>query len=131
MKNLKKTMAISAIMFATSLSAQQLALNDKVIKIEELPEYIVINCDNFTSIAGGTIGIAIQSKKSDSEKVLTDLRDMLEENKYLGIRNQTDLLNAMSKLGFDYVNAYPQSSPETVSFSRSGFVFRKKEKFRN
>ena len=124
-------MTIGAILFTISLSAQQLTVNDKAIKIEELPEYIVINCDNFSSALGGTIGITIQSKKSDYEKVLTDLGVVLEENKYLGIKNQTDLLNAMSKLGFDYVNAFPQSSPETVSFSRSGFVFRKKEKYRN
>jgi hypothetical protein len=131
MSNLKKIMTIAAMMFATSLSAQQLSVSDKAIKVEELPEYIVISCDNFSSKLGGPIGINVQSRKSDFEKALTDLQDILEENKYLGIRSQTDLLNAMSKLGFDYVNAYPQSAPESVLFSRSSFVFRKKEKYRN
>ena len=59
------------------------------------------------------------------------MQELLEESKYLKISNQTDLLNAMSKLGFDYTDAFPQNSQETNSLSRTGFVFRKKEKYRN
>ncbi len=131
MSNLKIIIIIGAIMFATSVNAQQLSVSDKTVKVEELPEYIVINCDNTTSILGKTIQISIQAKNSDYEKSLNDLEGLLEEKKYLKISNQTDLLNVMSKLGFDYVDAFPQNSNQGVNLSRTGFVFRKKEKYRN
>ncbi len=131
MKSLKIIATICTMMLASSLYAQSLSLSNKTIKVEELPEYIIINCDNVTSVIGKTIRIVIQAKNSEFEKSLNGLQDFLEDNKYLKISNQTDLVNAMSKLGFDYVDAFPENSKEGSSFSRTGFVFRKKEKYRN
>jgi hypothetical protein len=65
------------------------------------------------------------------KKILKDLQDFFDGNKYLRIKNQTDLLNAMSELGFDYVDAFPQNATENSVFNRTGFVFRKKEKYRS
>jgi predicted RND superfamily exporter protein len=131
MKNLKVIAIIYAIISASSLHAQTLSLNNKTVKVEEFPEYIIINSDNISSILGQSIRIVIQAKNSEFEKSLKDLQDLLEDNKYLKISNQTDLLNAMSKLGFDYVDAFPQNPSTESSFSRTGFVFRKKEKYRS
>lgn len=64
---------------------------------------------------------------------------MLQEKKQLRIRNQTDMLNAMSKLEFEYINSFTARTDGTevrdnVSLSdtkhRINTVFRKKEKFR-
>lgn len=131
MKILKVIAIIYAITSASSLHAQTLSLNNKTVKVEEFPEYIIINSDNTSSILGQSIRIVIQAKNSEFEKSLKDLQDLLEDNKYLKISNQTDLLNAMSKLGFDYVDAFPQNPSIESSFSRTGFVFRKKEKYRS
>jgi hypothetical protein len=131
MRKLRIIVTICAVILSLDLYAQNLSVNNKTIKVEELPEYIIINCDNVTTVLSRSIGIHIEAKKSEYEKPLKDLQDLLEDNKYLNISNQTDLLNTMSKLGFDYVDAFPQNSPENSVFSRAGFVFRKKEKYRN
>jgi hypothetical protein len=131
MRNLRIVVTICAMMFASGLYAQRLSVNDKTLKVEEFPEYIIINCDNVTSNIGKTIRIFIQAKNSEYEKLLKELQDLLEDRKYLKISNQTDLLNAMSKLGFDYLDAFPQNTTEGNSFSRTAIVFRKKEKYRN
>lgn len=129
MKNIFAT--VSAVIFALSVNAQELSSSDKIIKVEELPEYVVVNCDNVAGILRRNIRIRIQAKGSQFEKKLDDLEAILDEEKYLFVINQTDLLNAMAKLGFDYVNAFTQGENESISFGRSGFVFRKKEKYRN
>ena len=129
MKNLPLFLTICAMLIASNSYAQSLSSNDKTVNVEEFPEYIVINCDNTSPILGNSIRIVIQAKNSAFEKPLKNLQELLEENKYLKISNQTDLLNAMSKLGFDYTDAY--NSTEGSGFSRTGFVFRKKEKYRN
>jgi hypothetical protein len=119
------------ITFASCSYAQSLSFKDKSFKVEEFPEYVIINCDNLNPVLANSINIVIQAKNSKFEKSLKGLQDFFEGNKYLKIRNQTDLLNAMSELGFDYVDAFPQNSPENSAFSRTGFVFRKKEKYRS
>lgn len=130
MTSLRTIVSIGAILFATSLHAQQLSKSGKTVKADELPEYVIINCDNTRSGLTNSIRIVIQSKNSEYEKSLQDLQALLEENNYLKISNQTDLLNAMSRLGFDYINAFPQNPGEGNSYSRTGFVFRKKDKYR-
>ncbi|MFY7652873.1 MAG: hypothetical protein ACOVQE_09225 [Chitinophagaceae bacterium] len=125
------SLCLLAIFSFSSATAQELAVNDKSIKVEELPEYIVVNCDNASGAFSKTIRIAILSKSSPKEKELSILEDLLEKKQYLGIGNQTDLLNTMSKLGFDFLTAFPQNTRELSSESRSGLVFRKKEKYRN
>jgi hypothetical protein len=131
MKNLKLIVTAYLIIFASCSYAQSLSFKDKSFKIEEFPEYVIINCDNLNPVLANSINIVIQAKNSKFEKSLKGLQDFFEGNKYLKIRNQTDLLNAMSELGFDYVDAFPQNSPENSAFSRTGFVFRKKEKYRS
>lgn len=123
--------AFLILLLTCKLQAQQLSANEKTIRIEELPEYVIVNCDNAGSMIGTSIRISIPNRNSNFEKSLKDLADMLEDKKLLGISNQTDLLNTLSKLGYEFVNAFPLNAGEGSSFSRSGFVFRKKERFRN
>jgi hypothetical protein len=98
MKKLKAILTISAIILATGLYAQHLSLHDKEFKIEEFPEYVIINCDNFGSVIGKTIQITIQSKGSTFEKTLESFQEFLEKRKYLKISTQTDLLNVSRNL---------------------------------
>lgn len=116
---------------ALPIAAQSLSAKDKSIQISELPEYLVINCDNQASILGRSIRISVQSRNSPMEKSLHLLQELLEEANYLKISNQTDLLTTLSALGYDFIDAFPQNTGESASFNRSGFVFRKKEKYRN
>jgi len=112
------------------------------VNIEQLPEYVVITSEN-TKLIGG-INIIIDYKKSKYQKVLGELEILLQNKNKLRVRNQTDLLNAMSKLSFEYVDAYNASTGtigagggEDVQIYgsqgkfRINMVFRKKEKFRN
>lgn len=131
MKKKNLIIPLFAVLFLTNSYAQILSSNGKTVKVEELPEYIIVNCDNVTSILSSSIRIAIQAKNSKFGVPLQKLEDLLENKSYLKISNQTDLLNTMSSLGFEYVNAFPQNTVPESSFSRSGFVFRKKEKYRN
>ncbi|UII79851.1 hypothetical protein LV704_19600 [Flagellimonas sp. CMM7] len=105
-------------------------------------EYVVVTSEN-TKLIGG-ININIDYKKSDYEKVLRELESLLQNRKKLRIRNQTDLLNAMSKLGFEYVNAY-NGKENNISLGsgkdveviggqakyRVNMVFKKKEKYQS
>ncbi|RAV30314.1 hypothetical protein DN748_02035 [Sinomicrobium soli] len=125
------------------LSAQELNVdNSSSVNIRQLPEYVVVTSEN-TKFLGG-MNISIESKKSQYEEVLEGLEKLLQKRNNLQIRNQTDLLNAMSTLGFDYVDAYNASSGTIgvgggndiqVTGSNAKFrinmVFRKKENFRN
>lgn len=130
LNTVKIFLTISAIFFVTNVHAQVLSVGDKTLKVEQFPEYIVINCDNNSSFFESSIRIVVQAKNSEFGKVLGELEDFLEGDKYMKIRNQTDLLNALSKLGFDFVDAFPQNSREDSVLSRTGFVFRKKEQYR-
>ncbi len=116
------------------------------INVTDLPEYVIVTCQN-TKLFGG-IGIFIDSNKSSYKEELTSLENILQSKKQLFIRNQTDLLNAMSKLGFDFVNAYNASTVAPLKDNadfvdavitdidgsegayKVNMVFRKKEKHR-
>lgn len=107
MKTMKTvlTSLIVIILLSTNVTAQELKVEAvSSVSINELPEYIVVTSEN-TKLIGG-ININIDHKKSDYEVVLKELETLLQNRKKLRIRTQTDLLNAMSKLGFEYVNAY-------------------------
>jgi hypothetical protein len=131
MNTLKSISIIATLALASTVQAQSLSAKDKTVNVEDLPEYVVINCDNATSIFGRSIRIVIQANNSAYAKPLKDLQDLLEGSNYLQITNQTDLLNTLSTLGFDYLDAFSHNSEESSTLSRTGFVFRKKEKYRN
>lgn len=78
--------------------------NTYAINVDELPEYIVITSEN-TKLLGG-INIIIDYKRSVYKPQLKTLEALLQDGDKLRVRNQTDLLNAMHKLGFEYVDAY-------------------------
>lgn len=124
------TLFICFLFVAEKSNAQQLSTNGKSVRVEELPEYIVINCDNTISFMTRSIRIEIYAKKSENEKVLKNLEELLESPKYLKIGNHTDLLTTMSKLGYDYQNNFLQDPITPNTFGRVAFVFRKKQKFR-
>ncbi len=115
------------------------------VNVNQLPEYVIITSQN-TKLLGG-INIIIDYKKSTYKNSLRELEELLQDGDKLRVRNQTDLLNSMSKLGFEYVNAYNASAVTAsagkddldVIFDeldggegsfRINMVFRKKEKFR-
>jgi adenylate kinase family enzyme len=129
MKILNRTiiLALGAILLAMPVNAQQLQVKEKTLKVEQFPEYIVIQCDNILVIFERTMNIIIPARNSDYEKALTDLQNVLDEK----VRNHTDLLNDMSKLGFDYLDAFAQNPSAGASFNRTSLIFRKKEKYRN
>ena len=76
-----------------------------LVNIADLPEYIVITSESTGRLIGRKLTV-INSEDSKYQLVLEALEDLLSNKKKLGIQNQTDLLNAMSKIGFDYVNAF-------------------------
>lgn len=142
MKTKKHLLVVFVALLAMNLTAQELSVdNSSSVNIERLPEYVVITSEN-TKLLGG-MNINIASKKSSYENVLKDLEALLQKNRNLAIRNQTDLLNAMSTLGFDYVDAYNASAgtvgaaagEDVQAFGsnakyRINMVFRKKTAFR-
>jgi hypothetical protein len=119
--------ASASLLLAMPVYAQQLSIKEKTFKVEEFPEYIVMNCDNTLALFERTLNIVIPASNSDYEKILKDLASLFDDK----MNNHTDILNAMSKLGFDYVDAFPQVSNRGAFFDRTSFVFRKKEKYRN
>jgi len=137
-KSFKLLFASMLIFVALSTSAQELKVIDSSsVNIEDFPEYVIITSQN-TKLLGG-IGISIDYKKSSYKKQLVELENILQSGKKLKVRNQTDLLNSMSKLGFEYLNAYVASAStstnkDELSFGdntyRVNMVFRKKESFR-
>ncbi|AZJ35475.1 hypothetical protein D6T69_08045 [Tenacibaculum singaporense] len=143
MKVIKNILTVIIVLTSISLSAQELKHVDKsIISVNDLPEYVVITSEN-TKLLGG-INITIDSKKSDYQNILEELETLLQNRKKLKIRNQTDLLNALSKLGFEYVDAY-NATAGTLGVGggddidifgseakyRINMVFRKKTSFRN
>lgn len=128
------------ILLLIMLAATNLYAQD--VNINELPEYVVVTSEN-TKILGG-ININIAHKKSNYEKALKELESTLQNVKKLRVRTQTDLLNAMSKLGFDYIDAYNANAgaigagagdkiqlSDTQAKFRTNMVFRKKEELRD
>lgn len=139
----KQVLGLVMAMATINMTAQELTVdNSSSVNIEGLPEYVVVTSEN-TKLLGG-MNINIDSKKSSYENVLKDLEELLQKNRNLAIRNQTDLLNAMSKLGFDYMDAYNASAgtigaaagEDVQAFGsnakyRINMVFRKKLEFRD
>ena len=108
----------------TSALAQGQANKVNTINIENLPEYIMIRSES-TARVMGPMTIVINSKGSPHEAALVELEDMLTGKDKLRILNQTDLLNAISDMGFDYVDAFIIGSGDFVNM-----VFRKKPEYR-
>ena len=131
------------VLLSINVNAQELKVEaTSSVNINELPEYVVVTSEN-TKFIGG-ININIDYKKSEYEGVLKELESLLQNRKKLSIRTQTDLLNAMSKLGFVYVNAYNgkagslglSSGKDTEILGsqakyRINMVFKKKEKYQS
>lgn len=132
-----------ALLFSVNMFSQELSVvTNSSVNIKDLPEYVIITSEN-TKLLGG-INIIIDFKRSPYKEQLRNLEDLLQDGDKLRVRNQTDLLNSMSKLGFEYVDAYNANSgslgvgggDDVEVFGsnakfRVNMVFRKKEKFRN
>lgn len=115
-KNLK---LVSIFIMFVFISIQTFAQeNLEEININDLPEYIIITSQSTKALGG--ISIFIDTHKSKYEDALNELNSLLQWKKKLGIRNQTDLLNAMSSLGFEYINAYNGSQVQYASDRTAG-----------
>lgn len=141
-KKILKALLLLFLANSILLQAQELKIVEtSSVNIKELPEYVVITSEN-TKLLGG-INITIDYKRSTYQDKLETLEELLQSGRKLRIRNQTDLLNAMSQLGFDYVDAY-NATAGTIGAGggddveifgseakyRTNMVFRKKEQFR-
>jgi hypothetical protein len=128
--------------FLQTFGQELKVVNSASVSIDELPEYVIVTSEN-TKLIGG-IDITIDYKRSQYQDRLEELESLLQNRKKLHIRNQTDLLNAMSKLGFEYVDSYTGASESfgleggddvkvfgSDSKFRTNMVFRKKEIYRN
>jgi len=98
---------ITILSFSKAYSQDKFIIEASNLKIEKLPHYIIITSQNTKSLGG--IGITIDVKKSKYKKQLKNLVDLLQDRKKLKIRNQTDLLNAMHIIGYEFVDAYNAS----------------------
>lgn len=137
---MKRIVLLLGLAFVLTLGVN--AQNESSVKVvytevDKLPEYVIITSEN-TKLLGG-INIIIDCKKSKYKEELRNLESMLQDGDKLRVRNQTDLLNAMSELGFEYIDGYNSGSSSFGSndeFSvsdakfRVNMVFRKKEQFR-
>ena len=146
MKKSKLIVVMLVLLLTVKGFSQELSVvRSSSVSINDFPEYVIITSQN-TKLLGG-IGLIIDSKKSSYKSQLEELESLLQDGDKLRVRNQTDLLNAMSKLGFEYVNAYNANAVMPSSRDSGGedllniidggegaykvnMVFRKKEKFR-
>ncbi|CAL2104581.1 conserved exported protein of unknown function [Tenacibaculum sp. 190130A14a] len=145
MKQLKTFFLVGLVIVLSSSSAfsQELEVTRSASSnINSLPEYIVITSEN-TKLLGG-IDIIIEYKRSPYKKELENLEEILQDGDKLRVRNQTDLLNSMSKLGYEYIDAFNVSG-DTSGFEagknddvfasdtkyRINMVFRKKKEYRS
>ncbi len=92
--------------FSFSQVETQEVIHDTIV--EMLPTYLVITSEN-TKLIGG-INIVIDYKKSRYEPALEELEFLLQNRKKMKIRNQTDLLNVMYELGYEFIDAYNATS---------------------
>ncbi|WP_422089495.1 hypothetical protein [Tenacibaculum ovolyticum] len=144
MKKIKLIVVLLVLLLTVKGFSQELSvIKSSSVSVNDFPEYVIITSQN-TKLLGG-IGLIIDSKKSKYKSQLQELEDLLQDGDKLRVRNQTDLLNAMSKLGFEYINAYnanavmpSKDSSDLLNALDGGegaykvnMVFRKKEKFRN
>ncbi len=118
---------VFAILISPLLQAQSLEVDDTRIHVDELPEYLII-ISEARSLTGGIL-LSIQEKGSEFETELSTLENLLSQKKFLNLQNQIDLLNTMSRLGFEFVNAYTAAQSSSSALTRTGMVFRKKEKY--
>lgn len=112
------------VMLQFSMPGNQ-EIQTKGFTLDELPEYVVIRSEGIKESMGKTILLRIDSRRSKFEKSLISLEDYLSNKNKRAVNGQSDLLTAMSDVGFDYVNAYPVGTEDIVNV-----VFRKKEEFR-
>lgn len=126
MKIIKTLLLLSLTFVAASALAQE-PKKDKSypVNVKQLPEYIIIQSESTGRLIGSKM-INIHYKNSDYASALAALEDVLTSRKKLGIQNQIDLLNAMSDLGFDYVDAFSIGQGDMTNI-----VFRKKQEYRN
>ena len=110
MKKMKTNLlVVITLILSSGIGAQELtSVTRSSVNVEQLPEYIIVTSEN-TKLFGG-IDISIDYKKSEYADVLSELESLLQNRNKLKIRNQTDLLNALSKLGFEYVDSYNASA---------------------
>ena len=107
------------------LLAQKLKMEDSyAVALAELPEYVIIASESSRRIIGSII-IAVDNKNSVYESALQQLEDALTQKTKLAIKNQSDLLNAMAVLGYDYVDAFSIGETDMTKI-----VFRKKQLYR-
>lgn len=126
-KSLKlKALIVGLLLFSTQINAQELSADSLHIYVDDLPEYIIIISEIATSFGG--ILLVIQNKGSEHENALSQLESLLTDRDKLNLKNQMDILNYMSKLGFEFIDAYTSSQS---SINRTSMVFRKKMKYRN
>ena len=126
-KNLKlKSIIVGLLLFSTQINAQELSADSLHVHVDDLPEYIIILSEIATPLGG--ILLAIQDKGSEHENALSQLESLLEDRDKLNLKNQMDVLNNMSKLGFEFIDAYTASQS---NINRTSMVFRKKKKYRN
>lgn len=148
---MRKVILVLVVAILVSLSTDGFSQNlnngkSSAISIEEFPEYVIITSQN-TKLLGG-IGILIDYKESAFKDQLRKLESLLRDRDKQCVRNQTDLLNSMSNLGFEFVNAY--NSRQVVDSRRDedgvddvlnvldggsgtykvNMIFRKKEQYR-
>ncbi len=102
-------------------------INNRGFTIEELPEYVVIQTEVFTRGTSGRILEVDGRRKSRDEKALTKLEDYLQDKKRSGVKYHTDLLNEMSDIGYDFIQAIKNDEVDYLA----RYIFRKKAKFRD
>ncbi|WP_350287932.1 hypothetical protein [uncultured Croceitalea sp.] len=128
---MKRHIVLMALLVSctVAVSAQALTASSTEIHVDDLPEYIIISSEA-RGISGGILPV-IESKGSVHDVALTELESMFADRKKLNLKNQIDLLNKMSELGYEFVNAYPSWISNSTSRVRTGMVFRKKPRFRD
>ena len=125
MKKLSIFLLFPLFIFSSNIFAQELKINDSyAVDISKLPEYVVIRTEGIERLIGQKI-IAIDRKKSEYSIALKTLEDLLEDRDKVGIFNLTDLLNAMSNIGFEYIDGISIGEGDITNV-----VFRKKPEYR-
>lgn len=123
-KSLTLIAIVSFVFGFEPISSQELNINISHPDIDELPEYVVIVSEMPTALGG--IMLDIQTRGSEDEQGLSKLEDFLTNKDKLNVKNQTDLLNHMFKLGYDFVDAYTSSQNRV---NRTSMVFKKQVKY--
>ncbi|MEM6630491.1 MAG: hypothetical protein AAF694_12505 [Bacteroidota bacterium] len=121
MKVLQLFLLIAPLFIFIDTSAQTLDSKEAfMVDLELLPEYVIVTSES-TGRLLGSIMIYLESKNSAYESALEELEEVLTSKEKLRIQNQTDLLNAMIGLGFEYVDAFSAGQSDMTKM-----IFRKK-----